>query len=224
MNLIESSGISSLIVQFITGIFDIYAYKLHVPSSLLIVKELLLVEIIVQVIEGIFYVWLVLNFNKIKNITPIRYFDWSITTPTMLVTLMIYLLYLGNKEKGINTGTLLDEITNNWIPLSRVVILDWLMLIAGYIGEKEVLTFATSTIIGFIPFLLMFYIIYHNFAKKSGEDGLKLFWYFSIVWGIYGVAAIMPYKIKNIMYNILDLFSKNFFGIFIAYVIFKNKI
>jgi len=29
----------------------------------------------------------------------------------------------------------------------------------------------------------------------------------------------MSYEVKNIMYNILDLFAKNFFGLFLAYVL-----
>jgi bacteriorhodopsin len=41
------------------------------------------------------------------------------------------------------------------------------------------------------------------------------------VWAIYGVAAVLPYHIKNTMYNILDIFAKNFFGIFLSYVLYK---
>jgi len=29
----------------------------------------------------------------------------------------------------------------------------------------------------------------------------------------------MAYKIKNTFYNVLDVFSKNFFGLFLAYMI-----
>ena len=39
---------------------------------------------------------------------------------------------------------------------------------------------------------------------------------------MYGVAALMNYRIKNIMYNVLDLFAKNFFGLYLGYVILKS--
>lgn len=39
---------------------------------------------------------------------------------------------------------------------------------------------------------------------------------------MYGVAALMSYKIKNIMYNILDLFAKNFFGLYLGFVILNS--
>jgi len=45
------------------------------------------------------------------------------------------------------------------------------------------------------------------------------FIYFVIVWAIYGLAAIMGYNMKNVMYNILDLFAKNVTSIFIILVI-----
>jgi bacteriorhodopsin len=38
---------------------------------------------------------------------------------------------------------------------------------------------------------------------------------------VYGIAALLPYNVKNAMYNILDLFAKNFFGIFLAYVLYQ---
>ena len=46
--------------------------------------------------------------------------------------------------------------------------------------------------------------------------------YFFIIWFLYGIAALLNYKMKNIMYNILDLFAKNLFGIYLGYVILTN--
>jgi bacteriorhodopsin len=39
---------------------------------------------------------------------------------------------------------------------------------------------------------------------------------------MYGIAALMDYKTKNIMYNILDLFAKNFFGVYLGYVVLNS--
>jgi hypothetical protein len=96
------------------------------------------------------------------------------------------------------------------------------MLIFGFLGELKIINIITSTILGFIPFLIYYYIIYVNYARQT-KSGTKLFWYFFSFWSLYGVAAFFPYYIKNTIYNILDLFAKNFFGLFLAYIIITKK-
>lgn len=223
MDVIKLTGIISLFIQVVTGIIDYYVLSLSVPSEYLLVNQMLFMEFVVQIIEGSFYVWMVYKFSQIKNITPFRYFDWMITTPTMLITLMLYLVFIRNREKGLVSESFLTEVKKRWVPMTQVAILDWLMLIAGYMGEIGTLDQMTANIAGFLPFFMMFYIIYKNFVTDSVE-GQKIFWYFAGIWAIYGVAAFMPYNIKNIMFNILDLFAKNFFGLFLAYTLFKVKI
>ena len=220
MNHIYYTGIFSLIVQFVTGIIDVYALNLTIPPSFTLLHDLLFMELIVQVIEFSFYIWMVLNFNLIKNITPIRYYDWMITTPTMLITFMFYLKFLSNQEQNIKNDSFLTELKNKWKVVLNVLLLNWAMLLSGYAGEQHLFSHLTTTLVGFVPFLLMFYIIYKNFAVHSSQ-GQKIFWFFSGVWAIYGIAAVLPYKIKNSMYNILDLFAKNFFGLFLAYVLYN---
>jgi hypothetical protein len=220
MNHIYYTGIFSLIIQLITGMIDFYAINLTIPPSFKIINELLIMELIVQMIEFGFYIWMVLNFNVIKNITPFRYYDWMITTPTMLITFMFYLKFLSNQEENIKSDSFLTELKREWKLVLNVILLNWAMLISGYLGEQNIFSYLTTTLVGFVPFLLMFYIIYNNFAIHS-KQGQKIFWYFSGVWAIYGIAALLPYKIKNSMYNILDLFAKNFFGLFLAYVLYN---
>ena len=220
MNHIYYTGIFSLIVQLVTGIIDFYALNLTIPPSFTLLHDLLLMEFIVQIIEFSFYVWMVLNFNLIKNITPIRYYDWMLTTPTMLITFMFYLKFLSNQEQNIKNDSFLTELKNKWKVVLNVLLLNWAMLLSGYAGEQHLFSHLTTTLVGFVPFLLMFYIIYKNFAIHSSQ-GQKIFWFFSGVWAIYGIAAVLPYKIKNSMYNILDLFAKNFFGLFLAYVLYN---
>ena len=223
MNIINSTGILSLVVQIITAIIDFYVLSLAIDPSFNLIRELVIMELTVQIVEGSFYVWMVSNIHKIKNITPLRYYEWVITTPTMLITLMFYLMFLRDTEKGVKSESFLKEFKNHWKVILKVSILDWLMLLAGYLGEINMFSYFTTTIVGFIPFILMFYLIYSNFASHSIE-GQRIFWYFVGVWSIYGVAAVLPYKIKNAMYNILDLFAKNFFGLFLAYVVYKHSI
>ena len=220
MNIVRNTGIFSIIVQLITFVIDIYVLSLVVPASFALLRELLIMEVSVQGIEFSFYVWMITKFNSIKNITPFRYYDWVITTPTMLITFMFYLMFLRDQEKGVKSESFFTEIKNHWQLILQVSILNWLMLLSGYLGEKGVFSYLATTVVGFIPFFLMFYLIYKNFATKSSL-GQKIFWYFSGIWAIYGIAALFSYKIKNAMYNILDLFAKNFFGLFLAYVLYK---
>jgi hypothetical protein len=179
-----------------------------------------LLEVSVQVIEGLFYGWLAFNFNKIKNVTPKRYIDWAITTPTMLIILIGYLIYLDKRSKDetyeLEFFSLLKENSSVIIP---VLLLNWLMLFFGYLGEMNILTPLVGILVGFIPFLLYYYKIFINYVSIQGQ---YLFWYFFIFWSFYGVVAILPYYIKNAFYNILDLFAKNFFGLFLSYIIFTG--
>jgi hypothetical protein len=213
----------SIIVQIITGIIEIGAFFVKIPTIYSLIKQLLIIELIVQFFEGTFYLWLTYNHTKVLNITPKRYIDWVITTPTMLITLMIYLIFLNkkvdNKIHDLDFFTLVKENSNIFIP---VVILNWIMLLFGYLGEMKIIPVFLGVFLGFIPFLIYYYMIYVNYVTQN-TSGYLLFWYFFFFWSLYGVVAVLPYYVKNALYNILDLFAKNFFGIFLSYIIFSGN-
>ena len=213
----------SIIVQIITGIIEIGAFFVKVPTIYFIIRQLLLIELVVQIIEGSFYFWLAYNFTKVLNVTPKRYIDWVITTPTMLISLIIYLIYLNKKEENktneLEFFSLMKENSNIIIP---VVLLNWLMLLFGYLGEIRAIPVLLGVFLGFIPFLLYYYLIYVNYVTEN-TSGYLLFWYFFFFWSLYGFVAVLPYYVKNSLYNILDLFAKNFFGIFLSYIIFSGN-
>ena len=214
----------SIIVQIISGIIDIVAFFVKVPTIYSIIKQLLILELVVQIFEGTFYVWLAYNFTKGLNVTPKRYIDWVITTPSMLITLMIYLIYLSERVK--NNTYELDFFTlfkNNLKIFIPVLLLNWLMLLFGYLGEMKIIPVFLGVFLGFIPFLIYYYMIYLNYVTQNASNYL-LFWYFFFFWSLYGFAAVLPYYVKNSMYNILDLFAKNFFGIFLSYIILLKKV
>ena len=129
-NIFYNSLILSIVIQAITGVLDFIALFVKVPVEYNIIKQLLLMEFIVQIIEGTFYIWLFYNFNNVVNITPNRYFDWAITTPTMLIQLIFYLIYLHNKNKGtteqLNFLKLFDE---NLITIIQVLLLKKIFLV-----------------------------------------------------------------------------------------------
>jgi bacteriorhodopsin len=224
--MIYLSGIISLIIQFIVGIIDYLAIKLKIDSKDEILKDLLKVELVVQIVEFIFYVWLIYYFNKVsKNITPFRYIDWSITTPLMLISLSAFL-----KHDGSTGDRLSDFLSNNKGSIVKIVILNSAMLFCGLMGELGYLSTYMAVGLGFIPFVLNFKHIKDTFLPSSSdvpssENKFKnvVFYWFVFFWSLYGVFATMNYTTKNTGYNILDVFAKNFFGVFLAYVIMTKS-
>jgi bacteriorhodopsin len=220
---VYTSLITSVIVQVITGIIELASLFINVPSKFSFLKQMMLLELFVQLIEGTFYLYWLYNFKSITNITPKRYFDWVITTPTMLINLIFYLIFL--KHRDDNTSNKLNFFTlfkKEFSTIIIVLLLNWLMLLFGYLTEISVISVIWGVSLGFIPFLIYYYIIYKKYALLSNE-GLTIYFYFFTFWSLYGVAAFLPYKIKNMFYNILDLFAKNFFGLFLTYLLFTSR-
>ena len=147
--------------------------------------------------------------------TSRRYIDWFITTPTMLVSTIVFFEYLNNKSKTIH---LVDFIKENKQDVLKIVSYNFIMLFFGLLGELKIIDNRVAVTIGFIFFYLTFKLIYEKYANKT-QEGMKLFTFLVVVWSLYGVAALMPLKAKNISYNMLDIVSKNFYGLFIYYTI-----
>jgi len=218
--MIYASGIFSLLVQLLVGTIDYKALYLPLERNDEILRDLLKVEVVVQIIEFIFYVWLIYYFSKVsRNITPVRYLDWAITTPLMLITLSAFL-----KHDGSTTMRLGDFLSNYKGSILQIVLLNAAMLLFGLIGELGFLNVYLSTALGFIPFAFNFKYIKETFLP-SDQDKFKnaLFYWFVFFWALYGLFALTSYTIKNTGYNILDIFAKNFFGLFLAYVVYTKS-
>jgi bacteriorhodopsin len=225
--MLRSSLLFSIAVQAITGVIELAAFFVRTAPGMALIKQLLGLELAVQAVEGAFYVWLYNNIDAVKNITPKRYADWALTTPTMLITLVAYIIYLNSETREDKTPSLTQILRENAIPIAQIVGLNWFMLLFGYLGEVNVIPLIAGVVIGFLPFIAYFYIIYERFIKTTdavavNPTSLKIYAYFLVFWSLYGVVAVLPYTIKNTIYNILDLFSKNFFGVFLSYLIVSN--
>ena len=207
----------SLVVQILTGFIDVYALTFNYKGDLLLIKGLIVIELIVQFIEIIFYSWFYNGFNEIKNATPKRYYDWVITTPSMLFILIVYLDYLRNNSKvpelnGDENSTY-DYITfsyeknkhNFWI----ILILNFFMLVFGYLGEINIISKLSAFMFGFLFFALYFYYIYEKYAKYT-NFGILMITLFASIWALYGFASLLSYNWKNISYNLLDIVSGSF--------------
>ena len=228
MTLLHSSLLFSIVVQVITGVIELGALFVKTAPGMALIKQILGLELAVQAVEGAFYAWLYFNIDRVKNITPKRYADWALTTPTMLVTLVAYIIYLNSdKGKGNESLSLLQILRENAAPIAQILGLNWLMLLFGYLGEVGVIPLVAGVALGFVPFIAYFYIMYERFIANDAtivinSTSMKIYAYFLVFWSLYGIVAVLPYALKNTIYNVLDLFSKNFFGLFLSYLIIAN--
>jgi bacteriorhodopsin len=223
MNTLNLSAYTSLGLQFITGIIEGQGLVLKLNPKDLILQDILLMELFVQAIEFIFYLYLVQSIvsgQLAKTITSHRYIDWSITTPIMLISFVLFFKYLKNPERGIRfEKSFLEEKWN----ILKIVSANALMLLFGFLGERGIINQYLGVAIGFLPFAYIFKQLYSNYAKET-ILGTQLFYFSFLIWGLYGVAAVLPFAKKNTMYNILDLFAKNAYGLFLyAYIYMLSK-
>lgn len=202
--------------QIIVNLIEIITLFSTPPDHMTLIRQLLLMELFVQFIEWLFYAYLIFHANQKFNITPLRYIDWTITTPVMLVILVSYMIWAKNREEDNKS---LDKIiAQEKKPLSVIVLLDFLMLAFGFLGEIGLIKTWVSVVLGFIPFFAYYYLIYEHYLT-SDPVSVGLFIYFFVIWTLYGIAAMLPFYIKNTLYNILDLLAKNFFGLFLSFLL-----
>ena len=212
--LVKKSADISLKVQIVAGILTFLGSNVKVSEEHQVLSQLLTLETIVQVIEIVFYIWITRSMMSAEKVTPRRYIDWAITTPTMLFTTLVYLDYIAKKEQGVDTKMDLQSFYNEHkSDVRKMFIYNWLMLLFGFLGEIGTLPLKLSVSIGFVFFALTFKIVY-KYGKQT-EKGKTFSKYFTFLWGLYGVAAVLPLAEKNISYNTLDVFSKNFYGIYL---------
>jgi bacteriorhodopsin len=209
----------SLISQFITTLIDLQGLKIPTDPSRKILHEMLKMEIMVQIIEFIFYIWIFRNFGNITNITPFRYLDWMITTPTMLLQLMAFMKH----DIYVDTDEFMKSHKKDVI---KVLVLNWTMMIIGLLGETNKISMSIASGAGFVPFVMYYGIIYSKYVPKTTYKVIHrikrgLFFYYFFIWSLYGVASFMPYIVKNSMYNILDVFAKNIYGLFLVWYMKK---
>ena len=149
------------------------------------------------------------NNEKLASVIPIatinnmRYTDWFITTPFMLLALSMVLGYENKKQVRI-------------YPLLLTLVFNFAMLLFGYLGEIRVLTRNLASFIGFVFFFLTYGTIWKLFmtGSKITSQSKYIFWVFLGVWSLYGVFYHTKESTKMFGYNILDLISKAIIGIF----------
>ena len=104
---VQKSANISLWIQIITGIVSLHGLFINVPSRNQILVEILKLEVGVQFVEFAFYYWMVSNFASFKsihNLASMRYLDWFITTPIMLLATIAFMKHQEQKDKRIYVG------------------------------------------------------------------------------------------------------------------------
>lgn len=213
---VTTSTTLSILVQLIIGIISIHGLTIKVHDYDIVLKEIMIMETVVQFVELCFYIYLLRI--PIMDMATIRYFDWIITTPTMLLTIIMYFEYKKQQKKI----RFFDFIKENHKTIMMILLCNWCMLGFGYLGETNQIDLMTSSILGFIFFIINFYIIYVKYALPANE--IYLYSFITIIWTMYGVAALLEPTMKNNIINVLDIFSKNILGLFIYYQISQRKI
>lgn len=211
----------SLILQIITGLIPIPGLYIKLQEKDKILTDILLLETVVQFIELFFYVWIAFSILNIKKMASRRYLDWFITTPTMLLSTIMFMKYQERKEKNELQNkplTTKNFITENKDIIIKIFGFNFLMLVFGYLGEINTISKYISIPIGFGFFYKTFELIYNNYANFTNK-GKQLFAFIASVWSLYGIAAMMKPNEKNISYNLLDIVAKNFYGLYIYYEI-----
>jgi bacteriorhodopsin len=154
-----------------------------------------------------------LSVIPIEKINNMRYIDWSITTPFMLLVLS---MVLGYENKVIVKFT----------PFVLTMFLNFAMLAFGYSGEIGLLNKNIAGFMGFIFFFLTYGAIWKLFmtGSKITVQSKFIFWIFLGTWSLYGLFYYTNEATKLIGYNILDLIAKAFVGIFFWLYLTKSVV
>jgi len=166
---------------------------------------------------------LYLQYLKSKNTNPITTIPTTIptTTPTTIPTTTPTTI-------PTTTPTTTHNIIQNapvkfeYDRLAIIVGLNVLMLIFGFMGETGRINHILACVLGFIPFIGMFYLIWEWYGDSIKNK--KIFIIFIVVWALYGVVYFLPNTQKNISYNILDVIAKVGFGLLIWFEVVQLRL
>jgi len=181
----------------------IFIEAIRTPNST--VRHVLNLETAVSLIAGYFYSIFIVKIKEKKidwkEINALRYVDWAMTTPLMLLAFLLVLS--GNIKKSLALSLFLT-----------IVGLDLVMLYIGYMGETGQLERWTAWGLSFTAFFGIFGLIYKNFiAPMYNLSNNIIFSIFIGIWSMYGVFYLMDDMYKNIGMNTLDCLSKCCFGL-----------
>lgn len=169
------------------------------------IRNVLNLETCISIVAAYFYQMFIARMeagNK-DDIVKLRYVDWSVTTPMMLLSLILTMLY----STGGGNIHLIEFII--------IMTLNYCMLLLGYLGEANYLNKVLANVIGFAFFGGLFTYIYKTFMKKYSVASTMLFTTYVVIWSLYGVVYFFPTDEKMLGYNVLDFIAKCLVGLFL---------
>lgn len=219
----------SVLLQVVIGIINLVALQWKIRPEGALLRSLLKLDFQITTVELGFYgvlSWLTRDRNIFhRHAMTIRYTDWSITTPTMLFSLMVFL------SPAQSFGGFWKTYANLFL---LVTFLDWCMLFCGWRAESTTTEPTKSTsccqrqmwiLIGFFPLCAIFRLLLLTFLSELKKHPLKrkLLMWFAGLWTLYGVAAFASFSVRNTVYNLLDIFSKNVTSLFLVILLLPYR-
>lgn len=167
---------------------------------------ILWLDVASQAIEFVWYFVMVLLLRRI--VTTLRYVDWFVSTPLMLVTTAFF--FRMRAPGGQALLSVFQEDARMFVCLA----LNWLMLTLGLAMEARAIDRDLGLGTGGVAFLGSFAAL-GSFVPPGDAVSIGLFAFTFGVWALYGVAAALDDERKNVAYNGLDILAKNFYGLFL---------
>ena len=194
----DSFSVSYLVLFSFTIVTLIQA----LTTSDAVARHVLNLETAVSVVAGYFYMRFAAmaqreDFDPAETM-PYRYLDWSITTPMLLLALMLYLSH-AHGGRGVKWGAFLAAAALNYA-----------MLGAGYAGESGRVDRAFAGLVSFGFFAALVAVVWSVCRCHRA-----LFYVFAVLWSLYGVVYfVRDDRIKAVAYNALDVVSKAIVGVY----------
>ena len=190
---IKSSFYFTYVMLFTTGTITlIEALRTKTPY----VRHVMNLETCISIVAAFFYGIFVKKIEAwserdakfdYEELTRIRYNDWMITTPIMLLVLSIVLANENKKEAHL------------WLYLV-VAMLDIAMLVLGYMGEVHTMNKGVSAVASFACFVAIFALVFMQFmGRGSPKVAWVTFAVFVVVWSMYGALSYTHLTLPTIL-------------------------
>ncbi len=202
----EVQSLGSLKRSFFTSYLILMGYTLitlveALRTPIVNVRNIMNIETTVSVVASVVYKVFndMVDSGKVDlhKINELRYLDWSITTPLILLAILLFY----NPESPVR-----------YEYYAGIVLLNWGMLLTGYLGENGTISKMTGLVGGFVFFAALLVMIYMCCIDSKANH--IVFYMFAVIWTAYGINyMVTDEETKNIGYNTLDVISKALFGV-----------
>jgi len=219
----------SVVVQIVALVLTILALQKDGASELLTL--ILTAELITSGVQLVWYLT-VIGFYYVRKVDwvltiSLRYIDWGITTPLMIVTLNLLILYWKDQ------CTALDDVWNSgsWVGGNVfALVANLVMLLCGVLVETEKIEPEYELTVlnwGFVPLILAFIpsvvIVVTNYTFHAAAVVVVTVG----IWSCYGGVSQAYHDQRDrkaAAFNILDVISKNVFAIAVSAIVLADDL